>query len=289
MRKWTSLGAAALIAATLLPIRADAGILGLEAGDVFRTLDNIYGNALDMMPHGMTGVRIGLGPVAEPSYDGDPAMHLHAAPLISFRYKNLLEVDNNQIRVNIIGNWGDMLEGDSPWSVGPAVRFDFGRKEDQSPKLKGLGNVGTSIETGAFVGYTQGSYRSRLRIRRDLISGHSGLLIDGDFSGTLYRAERFWLIGGVQVTWTDSKYNNSFFGVTTAQSIGSGLPVYRAHASFHDVTFNLIAQYVFNAHWSVLGNVAFTRLLGSPEESPLVSSRGSPNLPVVAAFAIYSF
>ncbi|TAK99189.1 MAG: MipA/OmpV family protein [Rhodospirillaceae bacterium] len=278
---------AAVIAATVIGARiapAHATVFDSFNGG----LDNFYSQVLDMIPEGVYGVRLGMGPALDPKFRGDSAYYVHLAPLISFRYKDLIAVDNNQIRVNLLGTWGNMVR-DSHWSAGPSLHLDPGRDESDSPKLKGLGDVGISLETGVYVAYKTGPVRIRTQIRQDILNGHGGLIADVDVNSRLFTSDRWTLSGNAQLTWTNGTYTNAFYGVTPTESVASGLPVYQAHAGLHDVSVNVVASYTINRHWSALGTLGLARLLSSSANNPLVSLRGSPNQVSTAAFAIYSF
>ena len=274
-------GALAIALSAATPVRA-------EAFNFNTMLDNVLGRAMEMMPvQGVKNVRIGLGPSYGPRFLGDKGGSVGIAPVVSLRYRNLVSVDNNSVRVNFLGNWG--RDASSPWSAGPAVKLDFGRSEDDSPKLRGLGDIGTSFEAGAFVGYRTGSTQFRLRARRDLVGATSGTQIDAEVNAAVVETDRLFGRVGVQLIWADSKYTNAYFGVTPGQSTASGLPVYRAKSGLYDATVTISLEYLLNDRWSALAVLGYTRLLGSAKDSPLVRLRGSPNQANLAAFAIYAF
>ena len=279
---------AAAVTAACITLGAGAPANAAVMNNLHNILDNIYAGALDIAPEGVYGLRIGLGPGLDPDFRGDSHMSVHAQPLISLRYKNMIAIDNNQVRVNFLGHWGNVMNN-SPWSAGPIVRIDFGRDESDSPKLKGLGDVGTSLELGGYVGYRIDTTRLRIRVRQDVIHGHNGFLADFDANSTLLVRGKWTLSSNGAITWASSNYMNAFYGVTPAQSIGSGLPVFHAGSGLHDVTLNLVGTYEFNARWSALGSVGYSRLFSSAAHNPLVSERGSPNQTTAAVFAIYTF
>lgn len=281
-RPVAALTASLLALTAAMPAQADAF-------NIDHALDNILGRAMEMMPNGVKNVRIGLGPTFEPDFLGDSHKSAGIAPVVSLRYRNIVAVDNNSVRVNVLGSWGNMAGKDSPLSLGPAITVDFGRGEGDSPKLRGLGDIGTSVELGAFVGYNVGTSQFRLRARKDVTGATGGWIVDGNASLSLMETERLLVRGNAQVTWGNADYFGAFFGVTPAQSIASGLPVYRAHSGLHDASLTVSAEYLVSDRWSVLGVAGFTRLFGSAADGPLVKQRGSPNQPSVAAFAIYAF
>ena len=135
-----------------------------EAQSINGLLTNVtdtISDLTDIMLPGVTNIRIGLGPVVTPAYEGSNDYKVRAAPLISLRYSDIVQVDNNNIRVNVLGS--DSFFQSDDFKAGPLVRLDFGRDESDSIDLTGLGNVGTSVELGLFASYTVGPTRLRLR------------------------------------------------------------------------------------------------------------------------------
>lgn len=272
-----------------------AAMLGAAApahADVFdrmnNSLDRLYDAVADFSPDQIYNVRLGIGPSLDPRFRGDSAVYLHTVPLISLRYRDLVAVDNNHIRVNFLGKWGNVT-GSTQWSAGPIIHFDFGRDESDSPKLRGLGNIGTSFELGGYVGYHTGPYRLRMEFRQDVANGHHGLLVDGRASATLATGSNWDISGNMQITWASTNYMSAFYGVTPIQSARSGLPVYQAHSGLHDVSVNFVATYNLSRKWQLLGTMGLSRLLNSAADNPLVEQRGSPNQAQIAGFVIYSF
>ncbi len=258
-------------------------------GSLEHNLDNLVGQALDMMPPGIHGIRVGLGPVMQPNFFGDSSKSTRVAPVISLRYRNFIEVDNNAIRVNFLGNWGRMGSNTSAWSTGPTINIDWGRATSDSPKLVGVGGISTSFEMGAYVAYRVSNARYRVRARHDVAGATGGWLVDGQIDYRVVDARRLFVNIGAQVTWADSKWMGTWFGITPGQSAASGLPIYRASSGLRDASVRLSAEYLLNDRWSVLGTVGYARMLSGAANNPLVKMRGSRNQPTAGAFVIYAF
>jgi outer membrane protein len=208
------IAAAALCAATVTvaqPARADS------FSDLGRNLDSLLSRAMEMMPSGVRNVRFGLGPAYDSHFLGDNSRYVHLAPVVSLRYRNLISVDNNSVRVNVLGHWGSVTGDDSPWSAGPVLRIDFGRSESDSPKLAGLGDIGTSVEPGVFVGYNWGPFRGRVRIRKDISDATNGLIVDTDLNFGIIATDKLFVNANLYGVWGNGVYNNAYFGVTPQQ------------------------------------------------------------------------
>lgn len=248
--------------------------------------------AIDLLPQEITNIRLGLGPSFSPRYEGDDKLKFSILPAISLRYEDLVEVNNNEVRLIAFNRLFNADTGDDARGnlrIGPTVSIDFGRDEDDSPDLTGLGNIGTSLELGAFVSYTQGRMRLRARARHDVISGHDGGSVRLDAAYTVFQSAPVALGVNVTSTWVTGRYMRSFFGVTPAQSAASGLPVFNPSSGFKDVGAEINANYTFASQWALVANAGYKRLLGDAADSPLVTLRGSANQLAFRTFLVYSF
>ncbi len=261
---------------------------GIFRDDVFSEATNLAGDLMDSVIPGVTNVRIGLGPVLSTDYEGSNHYDVRLAPIISLRYKDLLQVDNNQIRLNIFGGTNAVFESTS-FRAGPTLKIDFGRDEDTSPDLAGLGNVGTSFEVGGFASYTSGPLRYRVRARKDVGSGHEGYLADFDVSLAVYRSKNLSIGSSLGTTWASSSYMQSFFGITATQATASGLTAYTPTSGFKDVSLSVGGEFKVTPSWAFILNAGVERLMNKAKNSPLVSARGTPNQFSLGAYAAFAF
>jgi len=249
-------------------------------------------NAIDLLPEDITNVRLGVGPVMGTDYEGSDHYRISAVPAISLRYKNLVEVDNNEVKVTAFRRLfaTDTNSSGGSLRAGPLVRIDFGRDEKDSLDLRGMGDVNIALELGAFVSYTfKEGARVRLRARHDVISGHGGGLVIADYTQPFIRTSRFVLGGIASGTFATGTYMRSYFGVSPAQALRSGYAVYQPGAGFKDVNFGLNSNYQLTPQWSVASTINYKRLIGGAADSPIVRQVGSPNQMSLSAFIVYAF
>lgn len=268
---------------------AQAGPLGgvfVDVDQVFTETTGMFTDVLGTFMPGVTNIRLGLGPVIGTKYEGDGSYNVAVAPVLSLRYKDIVEVDNNNIRVNLIP---DDLFNTSNFKAGPLLKVDFGRDESDSADLTGLGNVSTSIELGVYASYAVGPVRYRVKFRKDVASGHSGTLGDVDMSVAVFRSENAAFGARISTTWASKRYTRAFFGITADQATASGLAQYTPGGGFKDFSMTMGGEYRLTRSWAIVGNAGYTRLLGRIKKSPLVSTRGSANQFSAGAFAVYTF
>lgn len=242
----------------------------------------------DVLFPGVSNIRLGLGPAISPDYEGSDDYKVRAAPLVSLRYRDLITVNNNSVRVNLFGV-DKLVELNKHFKAGPLFRIESGRDENNNPALEGLGNTGTSVELGIFGSYSRGPARTRLRVFHDVAHGHSGTRVIGDVRLVMLKTDKVAVTGSISSTWVDNNYMDNFFSVNQAQSLASGLPVYNAGSGIKDAGVGIVANYELSPRWAFMGNVNYTRLLGDAADSPIVSLRGSANQVTAAVFVIYSF
>ncbi len=257
------------------------------------SLTDTLQSAIDLLPPGVNDVRVGLGPGLYPDFEGSRHSSIHAVPVVSLRYRDLVEVLNNEIRVTAFNKlFAPAVNSEKPGGslrVGPLLSLNFGRDEGDSPDLTGMGSVGTSIELGAFVSYLLPSDRFRARIRQDVAGGHKGATLQLDYTHTFIRAERLSLSGSIGAMGGSAAYMKSFFGVNVIQSARTGLPTYRPKTGFKDVNAGINGSYIISDNWSVFATVGYKRFIGTVADSPLIRLRGSKNNVSASSFIVYGF
>ncbi len=292
MNNKMSLRAAFALCLGALFASSPAGAQNLNFNDFATGMTDTLQAAIDLLPQDITNIRLGVGPSISPHYEGDDKYEVSVIPAVSLRWRDLVEVNNNEVRLvafNKLFNADGGNVGGGNLRFGPTFSVDFGRDEDRSPDLMGLGDVDTSLELGAFVAYTEGRMRLRARARHDIIDGHGGGTLRLDAAYTVFQAAPVALGVNVSSTWATGNYMRSYFGVSPAQSAASGLPAFDPGAGFKDVGAEVNTNYIFASQWAVVATAGYKRLLGGAADSPLVRQRGSANQLAFQTFLVYSF
>jgi outer membrane scaffolding protein for murein synthesis (MipA/OmpV family) len=260
---------------------------GQTVDDVAGSINDTISDVTEMVLPGVSNIRLGLGPEISPDYEGSNGYGTSIKPLISLRYRDLIQIDNNNIQVNLFG--GDRLFPSDRFRAGPILKLDFGRDESDSEDLAGLGNVGTSIELGLFASYTVDRLRARIRVQQDMASGHNGAKLILDLRKIIRQSDKLIITGSINATWADNDYMDAYFSITEVQSQNSGLPVFDAGWGLSDIRFALTGNYTISARWAVITTAGYTRLFGDAADSPVVELRGAADQFVAGVFAVYSF
>jgi outer membrane scaffolding protein for murein synthesis (MipA/OmpV family) len=161
-------------------------------------------------------------------------------------------------------------------AYGLRLTADFGRKAHRSDALRGMGDIDAKAEFGAF--FNQ-SLTSDIFLTSSLRYGAGddgrGLVVDLGIGYASSLAAQWRLGVGAAVSVTNAAYQQSFFGVTTAQAASSGYPVYTPGAGLRDARANVALTYLVNRRTVVTAALSASTLLGDARDSPLVRSNAT--------------
>ena len=211
-------------------------------------------------------IRVGPGMAFQPLYDGSSRYRVLVGPSIDIRYRNLFFLSTGD------GAGVNFLSGRN-WHLAFAVTYDLGRREQTDYEhLVGLGNINPAPALKLFGDYvisTSFPLDIRADIRRNL-GGANGWIGDiGAYLPLPGSSATFFWFAGPSVTFADSTYMNSWFGVNATQAAHSGYPQYRASAGVKSYGLGLSATWLPAKHWIVNGETALQQLVGSAAHSPI--------------------
>jgi MipA family protein len=160
--------------------------------------------------------------------------------------------------------------------IGAVGRIDWGRDEDSSDHLNGIGNLDPSLEVG---GFTEWYPVDWLRLRGELrygFGGYEGWV--GDLGADVIVPYETWRFAiGPRLAFGSSAFQNAYFGVTPFQALsanflGNPLTVYQAGSGLYSwgATAQLTKDFGKGFTAGVFGT--YGRLIGDAADSPLTQS-----------------
>jgi outer membrane protein len=169
--------------------------------------------------------------------------------------------------------------------AGPVAKLRDGRSSDDIP---GLSSIPVRIEAGAFVELWPTQW---LRLRdetRAVISGDGGL--DGSVSATIVAKplDRWTLGFGPRMTYGDQSFNDTYFGISSHDSLVSGLATYSASSGIRTVGLEGMASYQLTPQMRTYGFGGYDRIVGTAADSPIVK-RGTTDEFTVGIGMTYDF
>lgn len=212
-------------------------------------------------------VTVGAGVQAGPRYPGSNSTRWTPIPAIDIEYKNRWFAKQDM-------PLGVYFINDAHWSAGAALQYDLTeRRATDNPRLAELGDLPMTPRAKLFAAYTLSALTVSTSVAQD-IGGHAeGLVVDANAIATLPVGSRWYFSAGPGITWGNGQYQSTYFGITPAQSLASGLPQYATHAGVNNLYLSLEVDYLITPHWTATANVKLAQLQSSAAHSPIDQSR----------------
>lgn len=231
---------------------------------------------------------IGIGIGLTPDYAGADSRSLAAGPFLHYRFpdsQRSIAMLGPLLTFNVVDN--------SAWHAGPVLRYRQGREDADNPVVHQLHKIDSTAEAGAFVSYVfsgKGSVPWLAQISTGALSGFSSA--DGtrawiDAQLLMPLSHRLILGLGGSFNVVDGKTMNSYFGVTPADSVASGLPVFQPGGGNSSNELWLAAAFLVNSKWVIGVGGYWQHLRGNAAASPWVSEQGDANQVTVGAGIAY--
>ncbi|MGB8600824.1 MAG: MipA/OmpV family protein, partial [Rhizomicrobium sp.] len=136
-------------------------------------------------------------------------------------------------------------------------------------RLKGLGKIDLSPGLKVFASYQLSSINFMVSGVKYLGSQNKGIVVNFGASAPLQLGSGFTLTPHAGANWADSKYMQTYYGVTALQSSKSTFAEFDTKAGMRDVNGGITLTYAFNRHWSTSTDFTATQLLGDAKKSPI--------------------
>ena len=233
-------------------------------------------------------VTVGIGVAALPDYEGSNDYRISPAPAAIGAVKGYAFVlAGNQLSVDLVKNTPGPV-----WDIqaGPIAQLNFNRSASSSIedlRVRALGRRAVAVEIGGYVGLGKTGVLTSpydtlsvtLGYRHDVSGVHdSAILSPGiTYFTPLTRRAAIGLFASADIV--ERSYAQTYYSVSAAQSVASGLPTYTARGGLKSWTLGAICSYSLTGdllHGVKLVAVGtYGRLEGSITRSPLVAIAGS--------------
>ena len=235
---------------------------------------------------------IGLGMAATPSYLGDDEYQLLLFPYFGVKY-------GDKFFASFFEGIGYNLVKTNTWRVGPILKTNIGRFEDgtvpasitgKTHDLTGLGDIGFTLETGAYVEYTNKSITTKLEFRQG-IGGHKGLI--GEISSNYRSAFKFnkktiYYIVGPEIMITGDNFNNAFFGIDPEQSANTEFESYDVKAGLLSYGMRGSLVVPITKKLSTMALLRYSKLTSKVSDTQLIREAGSAHQSTIGFMVNYT-
>ena len=157
--------------------------------------------------------------------------------------------------------------------VGAIVSLGPGRNESTDARLAGLGDVDRTVLAGLFAVHATRGFLTRVATYTDIGGEHHGTLVRADVFARFRTGERVGFFAGPGLTWGNSQYNQTFFGVTDEQSLRSGFPAFSAGSGINNARLTAGTNYRFAPNCRLFGGLTASRLAGDAAASPITEEK----------------
>lgn len=212
-------------------------------------------------------VRVGAAMTVRPRYEGANDYYILGGPSIDVRYKDLAFASTGEgIGFNAIHT--------ERVRMGLAITYDMGRREKKDhDHLAGMGNIGIVPETKIFAEYVVSKEFPlviRANIRRQL-GGSDGWIGDvGAYMPMPGSSEKFFWFLGPTMSFADSRYMQTWFGVNAQQAARSQYAEYHPGGGIKSYGGGVSAIWMFSKHWFATADFGVSALVGDARNSPIV-------------------
>lgn len=230
---------------------------------------------------------IGAGAVYLPDYEGSNDYRFTPAPAAIGSYKGFsFQLAGNRLSVDLIP---DRSTNGINFQAGPVGVVNFNRTSIDSiddPRIRALGEIDTAIELGGYVGIAKTgvitSPYDRLSVaasyRVDVTDAHgSGIFTPSiTYLTPLSRKAAAGVFASAERV--EGDFARTYYSITPAQSLASGLPVYAARGGWKNYTLGALGTVALTGDllggWKLVGGGTYTRLLNGFSYSPVVRIAG---------------
>ncbi|OLF51679.1 MipA/OmpV family protein [Pseudomonas chlororaphis] len=176
------------------------------------------------------------------------------------------------------------------FSAGPYINYLPGRNANGS--LRGLRDVPNMADVGGYIQYAPDDFWRLFASLGSAVaggSGQGGLL--GKVGGEIGYPLGLGIIGSNSLTahFADARQTQTFFGVSDAESLSSGIDRYNAGGGLQNLTLTQNLQVPLGGNWSWMTSASWIHLTGSAADSTLVRERGEVNQGQVQTALSYHF
>lgn len=148
-----------------------------------------------------------------------------------------------------------------------------------SDDLKGMGDIpGTATANFRVSTLLGGAVNASFGANLALNHRDNGNIYNFGLSAPIYQAATDKVELGGNLSYSDGKYNQTYFGVTATQSANSGYKVYNPKAGFSQASATVAWTHVIDKNWSVRSAAGLSQVMGDAADSPLTKKKTNPIL-----------
>jgi MipA family protein len=231
-------------------------------------------------------ISIAVGGIVTPRYEGSRDYRIIAAGALRGRVKGIgFTTVGTALFIDLI----PPVASGTKLVLGPVASFTLNRSNRRTvrdPQIVALGRRRVAVELGGHIGVSRtGVITSAydtvsldLAVTYDVARSYSSYIVTPSINYGTPLSRKAFVGLSVAAEYVGAGFARSYFGVTPAQAVASGLAPYTPGAGFKNVGITAIGTRSITGDLrrglSAFGTVNYSRLLGSIAQSPVVRARG---------------
>ena len=221
---------------------------------------------------------LGGGVDVAPRYSGSDKSRVTAAQVVDYAMENgfFISTTSGLGYGNRVGNL----------DYSAALSYRAGRKDRDvssdsiasgSDYLRGMGDVKGSAVVVPGLGYRITDWLNvQLQAEVPVSERDNGEAVHFGIASPLYTSPENSVTLALTGSWGSSKYMQTYYGVSAAQSAASGFARNDAGSGIYAYSLNLDWTHKLTSRWSLLAAAGVTQLTGEAGDSPIVQRKTSP-------------
>lgn len=160
------------------------------------------------------------------------------------------------------------------WVLATVLEVEEGRDASDNPALAGLDDIDSTVEGQVTLARRLGDFTLAGILQPDVLGRGKGFVtfLVLTYDRMLTESLRFATVA--DVSYGDSTYMQTEFGITGPESLASGLAAYDASAGWKSATLELQVEQFFSEHVSLLLGVSAEQYFSDASDSPLIADLG---------------
>lgn len=221
---------------------------------------------------------LGGGVDVAPRYSGSDKSRVTAAQVVDYAMENGFFISTTRGL-----GYGNRV-GNLDYSA--ALSYRAGRKDRDvssdsiasgSDYLRGMGDIKGSVVVVPGLGYRITDWLNvQLQAEVPVSERDNGEAVHFGIASPLYTSPENSVTLALTGSWGSSKYMQTYYGVSAAQSAASGFARHDAGSGIYAYSLNLDWTHKLTSRWSLLAAAGVTQLTGEAGDSPIVQRKTSP-------------
>lgn len=268
------------------------------AGALMLAMTTVPAAAQDATPD-ENNFTLGVAALYVPSYEGSDNYIVTPGGLIRGRVSGFnFYTRGTALHVDLARNSPDTP---TDLEIGPVINLRLDRTSRiKDPQVRALGEIDTAVEAGGYVGLTRNGVfhqydfaSARVSVVHDLTDTHDSLIVSPSVEYATPLSQTTLVGASLSADHVGGGYARTYFGVSPAGAVASGLSPYTLDGGFKNVRGTLLFTQSLSGDLrrglALFALGSYSRLLGNFKRSPIVSEAGDADQWLASAGISYTF